>query len=79
MRERGSRARARVDIGDVVATDPEESFPGDVHLRGDDVPVGDRPWGSLVVGTDSEESSPRDFSVRVEDIRVGDRPGDTST
>ena len=41
----GGHAQARVDIGGVVATDPEERFLGDVHLRGSDVSVGDRPEG----------------------------------
>ena len=41
----GGHAQARVDIGGVVVTDPEERFLGDVHLRGSDVSVGDRPGG----------------------------------
>ena len=43
--EGGGQAQARVEIGGVVATDPEEPFLGDVHLRGSDVSVGDRPGG----------------------------------
>ena len=48
----------------VVATDLEESFLGDVHLRGDDARVGDRPGGWDMLTTDPEESLLGDVHVR---------------
>ena len=48
----------------MVATDPEESFLDDVHLRGDDARVGDRPGGWDMLTTDPEESLLGDVHVR---------------
>ena len=40
----------------VVATDPEDSFLGDVHLSGSEGRVGDRPGGHMFVGADRHGS-----------------------